>query len=493
MATRRLKQQELVTGLEIIDITEDGRGIGKSEGRVLFIDKAIPGDIADVELLRRKKSLFEGRIKRLEKESAHRRTPFCLHFGICGGCKWQHLEYPAQLIYKQKQVSDALQRLAGIDADHISPIIPSPESIYYRNKLEYTFSNRRWLSPAEMINRASAEMINDGGASAADASAAPAPAAGALGFHVPGRFDKIINVDTCYLQNELSDRIRNAVRQFALETNMSFYDLRAHSGLLRNLIIRSASTGELMVIVVFADEQPEAAGPLMNFIKSQFPEITSLMYIVNRKLNDTIHDQEARVWSGKDYIFEQMEAPGGTVRFKIGPKSFYQTNSRQAQRLYQVVSDFADFKGDEKVYDLYTGAGTIANFIARQVSSVIGIEYVEPAIRDARENSVLNSVGNTTFFAGDMKDVLTAEFVAANGHPDVIITDPPRAGMHAGVVSRLLEIAPRKIIYVSCNPATQARDLLVLKEKYKVSRIQPVDMFPHTTHVENVLLLELCP
>lgn len=474
MASRRLKQPELVEGLEIIDITEDGRGIGKSEGRVIFVDKAIPGDIANVELFRRKKSLFEARIHRLVQESAHRREPFCEHFGVCGGCKWQHLDYPAQLLYKQKQVSDALERLAGIDASHIAPVIPSPETTWYRNKLEFTFSNRRWLSAEDFVLKDSGELDNFN----------------ALGFHIPGRFDKILNIETCYLQQEASNVIRNAVRQYAELNALSFYDLKGHTGLLRNLIIRNSSTGELMVIVVFAEDNPEAIKGLMDFIKEEFHEITSLLYIVNRKLNDTIFDQEVHCWSGRDHIFEEMEAPGGNIRFKIGPKSFYQTNSRQASRLYQVAADFAGFRGGETVYDLYTGAGTIANFIARQVKSVTGIEYVEPAIRDARENSVLNGIENTSFFAGDIKEVLTGEFIARTGRPEVIITDPPRAGMHADVVKRILEITPEKIVYISCNPATQARDLLILKESYKVSRIQPVDMFPHTTHVENVLLLE---
>ncbi|HYH55488.1 MAG TPA: 23S rRNA (uracil(1939)-C(5))-methyltransferase RlmD, partial [Anseongella sp.] len=409
MAIRRLKQPEQVEELEIIDITEDGRGIGRSAGRVVFVDKAIPGDIASVELFRRKKTLFEGRISRLVQASAHRVDPFCEHFGTCGGCKWQHLDYPAQLVYKQKQVSDALERLAGVDAAHISPIIPSPETSWYRNKLEFTFSNRRWLSPDDFALKDKGELSD----------------LNALGFHVPGRFDKIINIDTCYLQQDVSNRIRNAVREYARENCLSFYDLGEHSGFLRNLIIRTASTGELMVILVFAEDQQEATGRLMDFIKESFPQVTSLLYIVNRKLNDTIFDQEVRCWHGRDHIFEEMAAAGGTVRFKIGPKSFYQTNSQQALRLYRVAADFAGLKGREKVYDLYTGAGTIANFIARQAGSVTGIEYVEAAVRDARENSALNNIENTSFFAGDMKDVLTDEFVLANGRPDVIITDPP--------------------------------------------------------------------
>ncbi|HEY9561728.1 MAG TPA: 23S rRNA (uracil(1939)-C(5))-methyltransferase RlmD [Anseongella sp.] len=480
MAIRRLKQPEDVSGLEIIDITEDGRGIGKSEGRVLFIDKAVPGDIVNVTLHRRKKSLFEGRVNQLIQASSHRTDPFCEHFGTCGGCKWQHLAYPAQLAYKQKQVSDALERLAGIDAGHMMDIIPSPSTKYYRNKLEYTFSNRRWHEEKPLRSGPGTNGIlnND------------SPQEGALGFHVPGRFDRIIDVYSCYLQDTVSDRIRNVVRDYALRHQLSFYDLRAHEGLLRNLIIRTASTGELMVLLVFADEQARVIGELMEYIRLQFPEITSLLYMVNRKLNDTIYDQEVHCWSGRDHIFEQMESPGGPLRFKIGPKSFYQTNSAQAQRLYQIVAEVAALSGQEHVYDLYTGAGTIANFLARQAEKVTVIEYVEPAIRDARENSALNGIGNTVFFAGDMKDVLTEEFVSEQGRPEVIVTDPPRAGMHPGVVQRLLAIAPGKIVYVSCNPATQARDLLILKDHYQVSRIQPIDMFPHTTHVENVILLE---
>jgi 23S rRNA (uracil1939-C5)-methyltransferase len=378
------------------------------------------------------------------------------------------MTYASQLQFKQKTVAGALGHLAKIDVSDMLPIVGSPTDKYYRNKLEYTFSNKRWLNDGE--NRTDEPMDMD-----------------ALGFHIPGRFDKILDIQHCYLQADPSNDIRNSIRKFAKEHNISFYDLRNHEGALRNLIIRTSSTGELMVIVVFAYPTEEEVTSLMNFIDSHFPQITSLLYILNEKKNDTIFDQEVIAWRGPEYIYEEMEG----IRFRIGPKSFYQTNSIQALKLYEITRDFAGFKGDELVYDLYTGAGTIANFIAKSVKEVVGVEYVPTAIEDAKINSQINNITNTKFYAGDMKDVLNAEFVAEHGKPDVIITDPPRAGMHPDVVARLMEIEAEKIVYVSCNPATQARDLLVLKEKYDTVKIQPVDMFPHTQHVENVVLLVL--
>jgi len=454
--------------VSIIDIAEEGKGVGKAGDFVLFVDKAVPGDIADVQVYRKKKNFAEGKIAQLKKASEFRTEPFCEHFGTCGGCKWQHMTYAAQLQFKQKTVAGALGHLAKIDVSGMLPIIPSPTDKYYRNKLEFTFSNKRWLTDGE--NRTEEAMDMD-----------------ALGFHIPGRFDKILDVKHCYLQADPSNDIRNSVRDYAKQLGISFYGLKHHEGALRNLIIRTSSTGELMVIVVFAYATEEEINGLMGLIDKDFPQITSLLYIVNQKKNDTIFDQDVVAWRGPEFIYEEMEG----IRFRIGPKSFYQTNSIQALRLYEITREFAGFKGDELVYDLYTGAGTIANFVAGKVKEVIGVEYVPQAIEDAKINSDINNITNTKFYAGDMKDVLNADFVAEHGKPDVIITDPPRAGMHQDVVARLMEIEAKKIVYVSCNPATQARDLVVLKEKYDVVKIQPVDMFPHTQHVENVVLLAL--
>ncbi len=458
----------ILPNLSIIDIAEEGKGVGKADELVVFVDKAVPGDIADVRIVKKKKNLAEAVIETLHTPSEYRTDPFCQHFGVCGGCKWQHMQYDAQLQFKQKNVQAALQRLAKIDTSSMEPILGSAENKYYRNKLEYTFSNKRWLSKEDMDGRDDLEM-------------------NALGFHVPSRFDKILDIQHCYLQAEPSNTLRNQVRGYALRTGLSFYDLRNHEGNLRNLIIRTSSTGEVMVVVVFAFVEQEQVDGLMEYLKINFPEITSLLYIINQKKNDTIFDQEVITYAGRDYIFEEMN----DLKFKIGAKSFYQTNSLQAHELYKITKDFAGFTGDELVYDLYTGAGTIANFIAGSVKQVIGVEYVPTAIEDAKFNSELNNIDNTLFYAGDMKDILTREFIATHGKPDVVITDPPRAGMHTDVVERLLEMEAEKIVYVSCNAATQARDLALLKEKYTVSRIKPVDMFPHTQHVENVVLLNL--
>ncbi|HEY1063649.1 MAG TPA: 23S rRNA (uracil(1939)-C(5))-methyltransferase RlmD [Daejeonella sp.] len=460
--------KKFLQNIQVIDIAEEGKGVGKSDDLVIFIDKAVPGDIVDVELLRRKKKFYEGKIQNLVKPSEHRTEPFCEHFGVCGGCKWQHLTYEAQLQFKQKSVSDALQRLGKVDVSDMEPILGSAESRYYRNKLEYTFSDKRWLTDGDMRNAETMEM-------------------NALGYHIPGRFDKILDIDHCYLQADPSNEIRNKVREYALKAGISFYNLKNHEGALRNLIIRTSSTGELMVIVVFAYADEEQIEGMMKFIASQFKSINSLLYIVNHKKNDTIFDQEIHIYAGADHIFENMDG----LKFKIGPKSFYQTNSAQAFELYKIARDFANFKGDELVYDLYTGAGTIANFIAGNVKNVVGIEYVPTAIEDAKINSEINEIKNTSFFAGDMKDILNEDFISTHGKPDVVITDPPRAGMHPDVVKRLLEMEAEKIVYVSCNAATQARDIELLKAKYEVGRIKPVDMFPHTQHVENVVLLTI--
>lgn len=458
----------ILPNLSIIDIAEEGKGVAKADELVVFVDKAVPGDIVDVKIVKKKKNFAEAVIETLHTSSALRTDPFCKHFGTCGGCKWQHMQYDAQLQFKQKNVEAALQRLAKVDTSSMEPILGSAENKYYRNKLEYTFSNKRWLDQQDMTDRDDLEM-------------------NALGFHVPLRFDKILDIEHCYLQAEPSNSLRNEVRAYALRTGLSFYDLRGHEGNLRNLIIRTSSTGEVMVVVVFAYAEKEQVDGLMEHLKVTFPEITSLLYIMNQKKNDTIFDQNVITYAGRDYIFEEMNG----LKFKIGAKSFYQTNSLQAHELYKITKEFAGFKGDELVYDLYTGAGTIANFIAGSVKQVIGVEYVPTAIEDAKFNSELNGIDNTVFYAGDMKDILTTDFIAAHGKPDVVITDPPRAGMHADVVARLLEMEAEKIVYVSCNAATQARDLALLKDKYEISRIKPVDMFPHTQHVENVVLLNL--
>ena len=463
-----MREQQTLSELTVTDIAEEGRGVARANDMVVFIDKAIPGDIVDVTVYRKKKKFAEAKITNLVKSSFDRVDAFCSHFGVCGGCKWQHMDYAAQIKYKQKSVLDALQRLAGLEVAHAEEILPSAQDKYYRNKLEYTFSNKRWLTTLDGEINDDTEM-------------------NALGFHVPLRFDKILEINHCYLQADPSNDLRNSISAFAKEHNISFYNLRAHEGALRNLVIRTSSTGELMVIVIFAYPEEGQVDLMMNYVKNTFPQINSLLYIINQKKNDTFSDQEVLLYSGRTFIYEEMEG----LKFQIGPKSFYQTNSLQAYELYKITRDFADLKGEELVYDLYTGTGTIANFIAKKAKKVVGVEYVPSAIEDAKVNSKVNGIDNTIFFAGDMKDVLNAEFVQMHGKPDVIITDPPRAGMHPDVVERLMEIEASKIVYVSCNAATQARDLIRLKEKYDLARIKPVDMFPHTQHVENVVLLTL--
>jgi len=463
-----LREQQILTSLTVIDIAEEGKGIARADELVVFIEKAIPGDVVDAAVYRKKKKFAEARIEKLVQASEDRVDAFCSHFGVCGGCKWQHMKYDAQLKYKQKSVLDALERLAGLAVDHAEEILPSGQDKYYRNKLEYTFSNKRWLTSLDGEVNDETEM-------------------NALGFHVPLRFDKILEIEHCYLQADPSNDLRNSISAFAKQNAISFYDLRAHEGALRNLVIRTSSTGELMVIVIFAYPEEGQVALMMDYVKATFPQITSLLYIINQKKNDTFFDQDVLLYSGREFIYEEMEG----LKFRIGPKSFYQTNSLQAYELYKITRDFADLKGDELVYDLYTGTGTIANFVAKKARKVVGVEYVPTAIEDAKVNSQINGIENTVFYAGDMKDVLNADFIKENGKPDVVITDPPRAGMHPDVVERLLEMEADKIVYVSCNAATQARDLIRLKEKYDLARIKPVDMFPHTQHVENVVLLKL--
>lgn len=457
----------VIEGVEITGVAAEGKSLARVDDMVVFIPYGAPGDIVDVKLDKKKKSYAEGHIVRMAKPSELRTEPFCEHFGVCGGCKWQHLPYEYQLQCKQQQVTDALERIAKVELPPVSPILGSERTLHYRNKLEFTFSNKMWLTYEQMQ---SGEEFSD---------------RNALGFHIPGAFDKVLDIRRCWLQDDISNELRLFIRHYALERGYSFYDLRAQHGVMRTFMVRTTSTGELMLIVVFGEDNREAIEDVMAAIGGRFPQITSLLYVVNLKVNDTIGDQEIHCYRGRDYIEEEMEG----LRFRIGPKSFYQTNSRQAYELYKVARSFAQLTGEECVYDLYTGTGTIANFVARQARKVVGIEYVPEAIEDARLNSRVNGIDNTIFFAGDMKDVLTADFIAEHGKPDVMIVDPPRAGMHGDVVNVILEAEPRRIVYVSCNPATQARDLALLDAKYRVAAVQPVDMFPHTHHVENVVLL----
>lgn len=462
------KPPQIVENIAVIDASSDGQAVAKTEDYVMFIKGAVPGDVVDVQITRKKSKYREAKTIAVKQRSDKRVDEVCSHFGVCGGCKWQNMSYEWQLYYKQKQVTDALTRLAKIELPEIQKILPSEKTYHYRNKLEYTFSNKKWLTVEEIETNQTIDNRN------------------ALGFHIPGLFDKVLDIDTCYLQEEPSNSIRLAVKEFALKNGLTFFDLREQIGLLRNIIIRSTSKGEWMVIISFYYDYKENIAALLEHLSAQFPQITSLQYVINSKKNDTIGDLDIKVYKGNDSIYENMEG----LKFKIGPKSFYQTNSEQAYNLYKVTRDFAALTGNEIVYDLYTGTGTIANFVAHQAKKVVGVEYVPAAIEDAKINAQLNGIENTSFYAGDMKDVLNDAFVQANGKPDVIITDPPRAGMHDDVTKKILEIEPQKIVYVSCNPATQARDLQLLDQKYKVTKVQPVDMFPQTHHVENVVLLE---
>ena len=455
-------------GVTITGVAAEGKAMAKVDGMALFVPFAAPGDVADIQITRKKSSFAEGRVVRFQQLSSLRSEPFCQHFGVCGGCKWQHLPYEEQLRYKQQQVEDSLTRIGKVELPAITPIMGAPQTTFYRNKMEYTFSDKRWLTNEEVRSSQEFGQMN------------------ALGFHIPGMYDKVLDIQKCWLQDDLANRIRNSVRDYCLEHGYSFFDLRNQGGLMRTLLIRNSSIGEWMVIVVFFEDDREKIEGLMDYLASEFPQITSLLNIINQKANDTITDQEVLVWKGRDHIIEEMEG----LQFRIGPKSFYQTNSEQAHHLYEVARSFAQLTGEERVYDLYTGTGTIANFVARNAKEVIGIEYVEEAIADAKINAQINGIENTRFYAGDMKNVLTEEFIAEHGSPDVVITDPPRAGMHDDVVQAILLAAPKRIVYVSCNPATQARDLNLLDTAYQVTRVQPVDMFPHTHHVENVVLLE---
>ena len=469
--SRKRKELPLLEKVLITDVAAEGKAIARVNDLVVFVPYVVPGDVVDLQLRRKKHSYAEAEAVKFHEYSEKRAVPFCEHYGVCGGCVWQILPYEEQLKYKQKQVFDALTRIGKVELPEITPIIGSEKTQCYRNKLEFTFSNKRWLTREEVASGVDFER-------------------NAVGFHITGAFDKVLPIEKCWLQDDICNQIRNAIRDYALEHNYTFIDLRQHTGMMRNLIIRTASTGELMVIVVARVEgnaEMQQFLTLMEFVKQTFPQITSLQYVINNKVNDAIGDLEVMLYSGRDHIFEEMEG----LRFKIGPKSFYQTNSEQAYQLYKVARNFAQLTGDELVYDLYTGTGTIANFVSRQARKVIGIEYVPEAIENAKVNSAVNGIENTLFYAGDMKDILTDDFIDAHGRPDVIITDPPRAGMHPDVINVILNAAPQRIVYVSCNPATQARDLQLLDAKYSVKAVQPVDMFPQTHHVENVVLLEI--
>jgi len=465
---RKRKPNPLLENIRIIDLAAEGKAIAKVDGKVVFVPFAVPGDLVDIQVSKRRKGFMEGFVTQYHELSPNRVEPFCKHFGTCGGCKWQNLPYSMQLEMKEKQVVDQLLRIGNLTLPSVNPILGSEKTQYYRNKLEFTFSSSRWLTREEVLSESEVNQYP------------------VLGFHVPGRFDKILRVEECFLQPEPSNSIRLSVEKFALDKGYTFYNIREGKGFLRSLIIRTASTGDVMVILSVFENEPLSIKAVLDHIKSNFPEVTSLMYVVNSKVNDTINDLDIVCYHGNDFIMEEMEG----IRFRIGPKSFYQTNSLQAYELYKVVREFASLSGDEMVYDLYTGTGTIANFLARSCAKVVGIEYVPEAIIDARANAELNGISNTHFVAGDMKDVFTELLFAEHGFPEVVIVDPPRAGMHKDVVEGIRLVRPKRIVYVSCNPATQARDIALLGTEYRVARVQPVDMFPHTHHVENVVLLE---
>ena len=463
---RRRKTFENVT---VVDAGAKGKSVGKApDGRVIFLSNAVPGDVVDVMTTKKRKAYFEGVATKFHTLSDKRTEPVCQHFGTCGGCKWQHMGYEHQLYFKQKEVENNLKRIGNLELPTTQPILGSKKQYFYRNKMEFSFSDSRWLTQKEIDSDKDIEDRN------------------ALGFHIPGMWDKILDIKKCHLQEDPSNAIRLETKQFANKNGLRFFNPRKQEGLLRTLMIRTSSTGEIMVLIQFFEEHKEQRELLLNHLKDTFPEITSLLYVVNSKANDTIYDQEIICFAGRDHIFEEMEG----LQFKINAKSFYQTNSAQAYELYKVTRDFAGLTGNELVYDLYTGTGTIAQFVAKDAKKVVGVESVPEAIADAKANAVHNQISNVEFFVGDMKNVFNDDFIKAHGQPDVIITDPPRDGMHNQVVEQLLQVAPPKIVYVSCNSATQARDLALMKEQYQVVKVQPVDMFPQTHHVENVVLLE---
>ena len=466
----RKKKFHIFENIEVVDTAAKGKAVAKSpDGRVVFLSNAVPGDVVDIRTGRMRKSFYEGKAIKFHHLSDKRVPPVCDHFGVCGGCKWQHMNYQDQLFYKQKEVTNNLIRIGHLDLPEISPIVGSEKTYFYRNKMEFSFSDSRWLTEEELKSEIQFEDKN------------------ACGFHIPGMWDKILDIKECHLQEDPSNKIRNSIKEFALKNEISFFNPREQRGMLRTLLLRISSTGEIMVVLQLFEDHKAKRELLMSFIRDEFEEITSLQYILNQKGNDSIYDQDVVLFSGRDHIFEEMEG----LRFKINAKSFYQTNSSQAYELYKIARDFAGLNGDEIVYDLYTGTGTIAQFVASNAQKVIGVEAVPEAIIDARENAKLNKIDNTVFYDGDMAKVFTEEFIENNGIPDVIITDPPRDGMHKKVVAQILTILPEKVVYISCNSATQARDLSLMKDHYSIERSQAVDMFPQTHHVENVVLLKL--
>ncbi|MDR1859388.1 MAG: 23S rRNA (uracil(1939)-C(5))-methyltransferase RlmD [Bacteroidales bacterium] len=463
--TRKRKESPVIENVEVVDIGTEGKAVARiGDGFVVFVANTVPGDIIDLQILRKRSNYAEGRMVRLVQPSPDRVPPFCTHFGVCGGCKWQYLTYEKQLEFKQRQVAAQLAHIGKLELPEIMPIMASPQNRFYRNKLEFNFSNRRWLNRNELGTEP--EQPN------------------ALGFHFPGMFDKIVDIRFCWLQPSPSNEVRDFIRDYALEHRLEFFDLRAQTGFLRNMFVRTSPFGNMLIMCFFRDDR-EPREALLQAVADRFPQLTSIVYIINDKANDTITDRDVHLFKGDDHIIDRME----NLSFKIGPKSFYQTNPEQALEMYRVVRDFAGLTGRETVYDLYTGAGTIANFLAGQAAKIIGVDYVPEAIEDAKLNARFNHIEHALFFAGDMKDVLTADFIREHGAPDVLITDPPRAGMHPDVVNTILNAAPPRIVYVSCNPATQARDLAMMKDRYAVAKVQPVDMFPHTHHVENIVLL----
>jgi 23S rRNA (uracil1939-C5)-methyltransferase len=467
--SRKITNKIVFNHIKVLDAGAKGVSVAKApDGKVVFIPNVVPGDVVDVQTFKKRKSYYEGKAVRFHEFSEHRTEPICQHFGVCGGCKWQNMKYDQQLYYKQNEVKNHLQRIGKIEIPEFEPILGSEKQFFYRNKMEFGFSNARWMTEQELDNVEEVDNKN------------------ALGFHIPKMWDKILDIKKCHLQQDPSNAIRTEIRAFALANDLAFFNPRNHEGFLRTLMIRTASTGEVMVLIQFFEEQKENRELLLHFISERFPEITSLQYVINGKPNDTIYDQKVHLFKGRDYILEEMEG----LQFSINAKSFYQTNSEQAYELYKITRDYAGLTGNEIVYDLYTGTGTIAQFVSKNAKKVIGLESVPEAIADAKENAKRNEITNCEFFVGDMKVVFNEAFIAQHGQPDVIITDPPRDGMHKDVIAQILKIAPEKVVYVSCNSATQARDLALMDEKYKVTRVRPVDMFPQTHHVENVVLLE---
>ena len=465
----RKNRKKLFEKVSVVDTATKGKSVAKTEdGTVIFVPNAVPGDVVDIQTFKKRRAFYEGKAVNFHTLSEKRTEPVCEHFGVCGGCKWQHMAYEHQLFYKQKEVLNNLTRIGKIELPELTPILGSEQQYFYRNKMEFSFSDSRWLTQEEVDSNKDLGDRN------------------ALGFHIPGMWDKILDINKCHLQADPSNAIRNAIKEFATENNLAFFNTRHQTGLLRTLMIRTSSIGEVMVLIQFYKEDTEKRELLLNFVKETFPEITSLLYVINGKGNDTIYDQEVICYHGRDHIFEEMEG----LQFKINAKSFYQTNSKQAYELYKITRDFAGLQGDELVYDLYTGTGTIAQFVSKKAKKVIGVESVPEAIEAAKENAQHNQITNTEFYVGDMKKVFNETFIDTHGIPDVIITDPPRDGMHADVVQQILNIAPKKVVYVSCNSATQARDLALMDDLYKVTKVQAVDMFPQTHHIENVVLLE---